>query len=142
MARCCRARGTRCARGTRVLTAGPLVVVAWPAPVRQWAREEPGHRGTTALQSLQPRPCPTKAAITVTSRDSLAWRHRAGWGHPLGNPEPEVSCFWASLRTGWIQGGTVQKLCPSPTESWCLHTREPWTEDAVSKQSMKSAIAL
>ena len=68
------------------------------------------------------RPRPTKAAITVTSRDSLAWRHRAGWGHPLGNPEPEVSCFWASLQTRWIQGGTVRKLCPSPTESWCLHT--------------------
>ncbi|CAI9162232.1 unnamed protein product [Rangifer tarandus platyrhynchus] len=86
--------------------AGPPVLVARPALVRQWAREEPGHRGTSALQSLRPRPCPTKAAITLMSRDSVAWRHRAGWGHRLGTQNQKLAA------SGLILGPDSRGDCP------------------------------
>ena len=82
----------------RVLTAGPPVLVAWPAPVRRWAREEPGHRGTSALQSLRLRPCPTKAAIMLMSRDSVAWRHCAGWGHRFRTQKQKLAASGLVLR--------------------------------------------
>lgn len=64
-------------------------------------------------------------------------------GPPLGNPEPEVSCFWASPRTRF-KGGLSKSCAPLPPRAGVCPPLwwEPWPEDAVSKQSMKSETAL